>query len=80
MFRDQSASGAHSYFLGLNRKMDPELWEWTDGRGVIFTNWKRGYPASQLNECAMVGARGRWIDSSCSQRHSDVKYVCEKLP
>ncbi|EMP36986.1 Macrophage mannose receptor 1, partial [Chelonia mydas] len=74
-------------WIGLNDINHELKYLWTDGSGVYFTNWGKGFPSGQLAlysydsqaDCVFmknspVKEAGKWVDESCGNNKG---YVCQ---
>ncbi|XP_028934045.1 macrophage mannose receptor 1 [Ornithorhynchus anatinus] len=74
------------FWIGLNDINSEHVFLWTEGRGVKYTNWKKGFPAgrrsvlsySDVDCVVMIGGRssaaGQWMDEICSNSKG---YICQ---
>lgn len=60
----------HKVWIGLFQ----DAWKWSDGRGTSFRYWLNGAPSPGICASVDVSQQGRWVSSSCSQKHM---FVCE---
>ncbi|KAG8515944.1 Macrophage mannose receptor 1 [Galemys pyrenaicus] len=73
---------------GLNDVNSEHTFLWTDGRGVSYTNWGKGFPGGRRSslsyeeaDCVVIiggNSRdaGKWMDDSCGNKRG---YVCQML-
>ncbi|CAM4522259.1 unnamed protein product [Caretta caretta] len=74
-------------WIGLNDINHELKYLWTDGSGVYFTNWGKGFPSGQMAlysydsqaDCVFmknspVKEAGKWVDESCGNNKG---YVCQ---
>ncbi|XP_006119560.2 macrophage mannose receptor 1-like isoform X1 [Pelodiscus sinensis] len=74
-------------WIGLNDVNHENKYLWTDGSGVYFTNWGKGFPSGQMElysydnqaDCVFmrnspVKEAGKWVDGSCDNNKG---YVCQ---
>uniref|UniRef100_A0A8C8RHJ4 Macrophage mannose receptor 1 n=1 Tax=Pelusios castaneus TaxID=367368 RepID=A0A8C8RHJ4_9SAUR len=74
-------------WIGLNDINHELKYLWTDGSGVYFTNWGKGFPSGQMDlysydnqaDCIFmrnspVREAGKWVDGSCDNNKG---YVCQ---
>ncbi|XP_050795449.1 macrophage mannose receptor 1-like [Gopherus flavomarginatus] len=74
-------------WIGLNDINHELKYLWTDGSGVYFTNWGKGFPSGQVSlysydsqaDCVLMRNRpvkeaGKWVDESCGNNKG---YVCQ---
>ncbi|XP_021096156.1 macrophage mannose receptor 1 isoform X3 [Heterocephalus glaber] len=76
-------------WIGLNDVNSEHKFLWTDGRGVDYTNWGKGFPGGRRSslsyedaDCVViVGGKirdaGKWMDDVCDSKKG---YVCQTLP
>uniref|UniRef100_A0A914QSU2 C-type lectin domain-containing protein n=1 Tax=Panagrolaimus davidi TaxID=227884 RepID=A0A914QSU2_9BILA len=53
------------FWIGL-RKMDNNIWAWTDGTELEYPNWGYDEPKPDMNCGAMAFAGGKWSAQNCS--------------
>ncbi|ELT93508.1 hypothetical protein CAPTEDRAFT_76348, partial [Capitella teleta] len=55
-------------WIGLNRRQEHSLFEWTSGKDVQYTNWAPGEPNShnETEDCVITSTDFKWHDYSCS--------------
>ncbi|EHH64595.1 macrophage mannose receptor 1 [Macaca nemestrina] len=75
-----------SAWTGLNDVNSEHTFLWTDGRGVHYTNWGKGYPGGRRSslsyedaDCVVIigGASneaGKWMDDTCDGKRG---YICQ---
>lgn len=73
-------------WTGLNDVNSEHTFLWTDGRGVHYTNWGKGYPGGRRSslsyedvDCVVViggnsREAGTWMDSTCDSKQG---YICQ---
>ncbi|XP_075826649.1 macrophage mannose receptor 1 [Microtus pennsylvanicus] len=76
-------------WTGLNDVNSEHTFLWTDGRGVHYTNWGKGYPGGRRSslsyedaDCVVViGGKSReagsWMDDTCDSKQG---YICQTPP
>uniref|UniRef100_A0A8C3X197 Macrophage mannose receptor 1 n=1 Tax=Catagonus wagneri TaxID=51154 RepID=A0A8C3X197_9CETA len=76
-------------WTGLNDVNSEHTFLWTDGRGVHYTNWGKGYPGGRRSslsyedaDCVVIiGGKsrdaGKWMDDICDNKQG---YICQTLP
>ncbi|KAI4575392.1 hypothetical protein MJG53_011595 [Ovis ammon polii x Ovis aries] len=76
-------------WTGLNDINSEHTFLWTDGRGVHYTNWGKGYPGGRRSslsyedaDCVVViGGNtrdaGKWMDDTCDSKRG---YICQTQP
>ncbi|XP_011362718.1 macrophage mannose receptor 1 [Pteropus vampyrus] len=76
-------------WIGLNDVNSEHTFLWTDGRGVHFTNWGKGYPGGRRSslsyedaDCVVIiggtsKEAGKWMDDTCNSKRG---YVCQTRP
>ncbi|XP_044135029.1 perlucin-like protein [Bufo gargarizans] len=68
------------YWLGLKRNPDDlDMWEWTDGSPLTYSNWNEGEPNNDRNNehCAeIMGGVQSWNDLPCS---NTATYICKGI-
>ncbi|XP_036201669.1 macrophage mannose receptor 1 isoform X2 [Myotis myotis] len=76
-------------WIGLNDVNSEHTFLWTDGRGVHYTNWGKGYPGGRRSslsyedaDCVVIiGTKskeaGKWMDDTCDSKRG---YICQTLP
>uniref|UniRef100_A0A8D1P1N3 Macrophage mannose receptor 1 n=1 Tax=Sus scrofa TaxID=9823 RepID=A0A8D1P1N3_PIG len=76
-------------WTGLNDVNSEHTFLWTDGRGVHYTNWGKGYPGGRRSslsyedaDCVVIiGGKsrdaGKWMDDICDNKRG---YICQTLP
>nr|XP_048316812.1 macrophage mannose receptor 1 [Myodes glareolus] len=76
-------------WTGLNDVNSEHTFLWTDGRGVHYTNWGKGYPGGRRSslsyedaDCVVViGGKSReagsWMDDTCDSKQG---YICQTQP
>ncbi|XP_043546328.1 macrophage mannose receptor 1 [Chiloscyllium plagiosum] len=74
-------------WIGLNDINKESKYLWTDGRGVRYTNWAKGFPTGQRHsyddpatDCVTVSVNtkkdvGSWRDDYCDLKRS---FICQK--
>uniref|UniRef100_H3APD1 Macrophage mannose receptor 1 n=1 Tax=Latimeria chalumnae TaxID=7897 RepID=H3APD1_LATCH len=76
-------------WIGLNDVNSEHRFLWTDGKGVHYTNWAKGYPAGgsgsflfsdTMVDCVVMNneiklSAGTWMDKDC---YLEYGYVCQK--
>uniref|UniRef100_A0A8C8RLT3 Mannose receptor C-type 1 n=1 Tax=Pelusios castaneus TaxID=367368 RepID=A0A8C8RLT3_9SAUR len=70
-------------WIGLNDVNSEYTFLWTDGTGVYYTNWAKGFPnyRSQVNADCIVLTKepiqeaGKWKDADCQTNNS---YICQR--
>ncbi|XP_070582573.1 macrophage mannose receptor 1-like [Erythrolamprus reginae] len=67
----------HDLWIGLNDIHEDQMYLWTSGRGLSYTNWDKGFPNSQ--DCIVMKSypyksAGFWRNSYCSNTRP---YICE---
>ncbi|XP_002918683.1 macrophage mannose receptor 1 [Ailuropoda melanoleuca] len=75
-------------WTGLNDVNSEHTFLWTDGRGVHYTNWGKGYPGGRRSslsyedaDCVVIiGGKsrdaGKWMDDTCDSKRG---YICQTL-
>uniref|UniRef100_A0A915A960 C-type lectin domain-containing protein n=1 Tax=Parascaris univalens TaxID=6257 RepID=A0A915A960_PARUN len=63
------------YWIGVSRIYG--IWSWVDGSTVEYTNWKQGYPSSELTEQCVAADdnTAQWINLSCFG--NKLPFICE---
>ncbi|XP_015338886.1 macrophage mannose receptor 1 [Marmota marmota marmota] len=76
-------------WTGLNDVNSEHTFLWTDGRGVHYTNWGKGYPGGRRSslsyedaDCVVIiGGKSRdagmWMDDTCDSKRG---YICQTEP
>uniref|UniRef100_G1PD26 Macrophage mannose receptor 1 n=1 Tax=Myotis lucifugus TaxID=59463 RepID=G1PD26_MYOLU len=76
-------------WIGLNDVNSEHTFLWTDGRGVHYTNWGKGYPGGRRSslsyedaDCVVIiGTKskeaGKWMDDTCDSKRG---YICQTPP
>ncbi|XP_023561199.1 macrophage mannose receptor 1 [Octodon degus] len=76
-------------WIGLNDVNSEHKFLWTDGRGVRYTNWGKGFPGGRRSslsyedtDCVVImGGKsrdaGKWMDDICENKKG---YICQTLP
>nr|XP_054362403.1 macrophage mannose receptor 1 [Mirounga angustirostris] len=79
---------AFNAWTGLNDVNSEHTFLWTDGRGVHYTNWGKGYPGGRRSslsyedaDCVVIiGGKsrdaGKWMDDTCDSKRG---YICQTL-
>ncbi|XP_042191644.1 FRAS1-related extracellular matrix protein 1b [Callorhinchus milii] len=66
-------------WIGLRAEVGSGRWEWTNGRPVTFTNWKKPKMWSMggdvQSKCALAQGKGKWVVRPCSD-HQVGGYIC----
>uniref|UniRef100_A0A4W3K7A2 Fras1 related extracellular matrix 1b n=1 Tax=Callorhinchus milii TaxID=7868 RepID=A0A4W3K7A2_CALMI len=66
-------------WIGLRAEVGSGRWEWTNGRPVTFTNWKKPKMWSMggdvQSKCALAQGKGKWVVRPCSD-HQAGGYIC----
>ncbi|XP_076812238.1 FRAS1-related extracellular matrix protein 1-like isoform X1 [Clavelina lepadiformis] len=73
-------AGKSQFWIGLNRKLNPTVWEWVGGDEAIFTNWKRNYPTSEGGDCVVVASKKRWMNIPCAMTSTESRFICARDP
>uniref|UniRef100_A0A8C5Y4E3 Macrophage mannose receptor 1 n=1 Tax=Microcebus murinus TaxID=30608 RepID=A0A8C5Y4E3_MICMU len=72
-------------WIGLNDVNSEHTFLWTDGRGVHYTNWGKGYPGGRRSslsyedaDCVVIiggksNEAGKWMDDTCDSKRG---YIC----
>ncbi|XP_012516351.1 PREDICTED: macrophage mannose receptor 1 [Propithecus coquereli] len=75
-------------WIGLNDVNSEHTFLWTDGRGVHYTNWGKGYPGGRRSslsyedaDCVVIiggksNEAGKWMDDTCDSKRG---YICHTL-
>ncbi|KAJ8297631.1 hypothetical protein KUTeg_024162 [Tegillarca granosa] len=70
--------GGKDVWIGLNDKVEENLFQWARGEPVMYTNWdihQPEHPANQDEDCVMIApGLGGWRDEVCDSTH---QYVCQ---
>lgn len=69
-----------AYFIGIQKDSRRGVWEYSDGRPILFTNWARHEPRGG-NRCAIAEPiTGQWRTINCAgdRRTLRALIVCEK--
>ncbi|KAF6131555.1 mannose receptor C-type 1 [Phyllostomus discolor] len=76
-------------WIGLNDINSEHTFLWTDGQGVHYTNWGKGYPGGRRSslsyedaDCVVIMGdkskeAGKWMDDTCESKRG---YVCQTRP
>ncbi|XP_066135196.1 macrophage mannose receptor 1 [Saccopteryx bilineata] len=76
-------------WIGLNDRNAEHTFLWTDGAGVHYTNWGKGYPGGRRSslsyedaDCVvLIGGKskeaGKWMDDICDNKRG---YICSVRP
>ncbi|XP_053119453.1 macrophage mannose receptor 1 isoform X2 [Hemicordylus capensis] len=86
--RTQAFLTSHLYnfqtdvWIGLNDINQEQMYLWTDGRGVFYTNWAKGFPStydSDREDCVVMRSRplreaGTWRHFHCSTKKG---FICQ---
>ncbi|CAM4596068.1 macrophage mannose receptor 1-like [Lepidochelys kempii] len=68
-------------WIGLNDVNSEYTFLWTDGRGVYYTNWAKGFPHYRSQDDCVVMIKdpieeaGKWKDADCQTNKS---YICQR--
>ena len=67
---------------GLNDKLEPGRWAYTNGEPVSFLNWKFNKPRIRKlphkKNCVVAKKRGKWRNKHCNKIKE--RYICEAPP
>jgi len=70
--------GRCPFWLGLNRKLDQNKWQWINNDKLSFLHWKINFPRLE-DQCSYVGQRKMWKSISCDRKsRKKIKLVCIK--
>ena len=50
-------------------------WQWSDGTAVQYTNWAKGEPSSDDENCVEMYKTGEWNDARCGNSHCEYFFV-----
>ncbi|KFO21624.1 Macrophage mannose receptor 1 [Fukomys damarensis] len=76
-------------WIGMNDVNSEHKFLWTDGRGVQYVNWGKGFPGGRRSslsyedaDCVVIiGGKtrdaGKWMDDVCDSKRG---YICQTLP
>uniref|UniRef100_F6Y2F6 Macrophage mannose receptor 1 n=1 Tax=Monodelphis domestica TaxID=13616 RepID=F6Y2F6_MONDO len=82
----QLRGSTHDSWIGMNDINSENKFLWTNGRGVKYTNWAKGFPAGRRSllsyedvDCVVVVGgtsleSGKWVDEICENEKG---YICQ---
>ncbi|XP_068942367.1 macrophage mannose receptor 1 isoform X1 [Petaurus breviceps papuanus] len=82
----QLRASNHDSWIGMNDINSENKFLWTDGRGVQYTNWAKGFPAGRRSllsyedvDCVVIVGgtsleAGKWVDEICENEKG---YICQ---
>ncbi|XP_053215421.1 macrophage mannose receptor 1-like [Podarcis raffonei] len=73
-------SASTDAWIGLNDIHSEHTFLWTDGSGVHYLNWAKGFPLFRSEDCVFMMKEpekqaGNWKDGPCSAKKS---YICQR--
>lgn len=67
------------YWIGLQKAQNENVWTWSDGQEVTFTQWAHGEPkGGGTEDCAIIKA-GYWYDVLCNAKFPYLCYEDEAI-